>query len=243
MRYIKRLAETALMAVVVLVLVSCQQPERQEASKIVQELPQPLTHEGFEYVPMSQDSVIWARTQYTRDATGEQWIRGIGIEPDATWRGCPCCPVQFDSGGCCLPCLLYDGTRYEGSEDPKNFVKDPMALVTFEHQFPVPGTVFATAACLVVRDPSSPDPLEFLFGITMQGGEAMESKADISNESRNIGPASEIGSDGQWVQFHQQFHVDSAATSFTLFGSAPTGSGGDVAQVRIITLTFVPELN
>ena len=243
MRWIRALTAVLVMAALVWVMPSCKQAQKESARQAVPEPEEPRTHEGFVYSPMSSDSVIWSRNQHERDEFGEDWIRGIGVEPRASWKGCPCCPVALDSGGCCIPCLVYDASRYEGQKTSKDMAKDPIDLITIEHRFPVPGTVFATAACLITRDPNSTDPLEVVFGLTMHGSEGMKPEAKVSEVSRVIPPASELADGGRWIPFRQEFHVDAAMTTFSLVGRAPAGAKGDMAQTRIISLTFLPELN
>ena len=241
MRTLKSIALLLLAGVVMLAIHACDPVDNGPKPVVVEEPDETITHEGFVYEPMSSDRIIWHRSLDKVDSLGEEWVHGIGAQPVASWKGCPCCPVAMDSGGCCLPCLAYGASRYEGSEKPKAMANDPVVLITIEHRFPVPGTVFATAACLITRDPQSTDPLEMRFGLTMDGSPEKKMEDGGSEVSRQIPPDS-VG-EGQWIQFRQEFHVESAATSFSLTGEAPAGSSGDLVGPRIINLTFLPDLN
>ena len=243
MRWFRVLTTVLLMLVVVWMVPSCQQAQQERAEKMMPEPNESMMHEGFTYDPMSSDRIIWKRSRETKDSTGEEWVRGLGTKPNASWQGCPCCPVAIDSGGCCLPCLVYGKARYEGSDNPKGVSNEPTKLITIEHRFPTPGTVFATAACQITRDPQSTDPLEVLFGLTKDGSPDMAEKGGSTEVLREIPPAADLGGEGKWIQFRQEFHVDSAATSFSLVGRAPKGVAGDMVGIRIIDLTFLPDLN
>lgn len=244
MSFTRAVAGAAIALLIASAVVSCE-PTDQKNTQSREKHEQPVMHNGFAYEPLTSDSVIWRRTQYTKDATGEEWLQGISASPDkvAAWRGCPCCPVAYDSGGCCLPCGLNSALRYEGTQDQKDLVKTPTALITIDQEFPAPGIVFAVAAVRIVRDPGSTDPVECRFALTMNGREAMKSEEGTTEQSRVIPPASEIGGHGKWIQLQQQFPVDSAASSFSLSGRAVDGTGGDVAEARLISLTYIPKLN
>ncbi len=157
--------------------------------------------------------------------------------------GCPCCPSPMvdstrDSNPCCVPCdsAIFIGMRSQSEKsDPILLVGQTNVLVQSTSIIPSEGYVVVSALCYVDRDFNDPKPSTLEIGIISEGGLPF-----LGWEKKELEPAVGAANAQALISMEKTFPVSEGNTTIKLSARSVSENSTDVAQLRILFVTFVP---